>query len=257
MNDTEPSSAALWVVRSPESPESAHIALLDDSERRQCARFRQPERQARYACGRALLRLVLAERCAADPGTFRFEIDANRRPALTGASRALLPDLDFNLSSTSGLVACAVARRARVGVDIERPGRGPLDEALKARVASREERDWLDQSADPDRDFYRLWTLKEAVAKADGQGLGLPFNQLTLLPKTSGDLAMNLDAMDERPDDWQVFSLDASVPAALAIRSGAHHSSRPDLAPLLPEAKGLFNAVAVTPLAASKGLKAA
>ncbi len=251
MTPADPCTAAVWVVRSPPAPDPAHLDILTPEERHQCARFRQEERQARYACGRALLRLALAERLAGDPAEFHIEPGVNRRPALAGASRERWPGVDFNLSSTTGLVACALAEGGRVGVDVEQTGRGAIDEALVARVVSARERTWLDRSTSPETDFYRLWTLKEAVAKADGEGLGLPFDRLTLLPDPAGGLDVDLDAMGERRGLWRIFSLWADAPAALALRTNRASSPVVDLASPLP-GHVPFEAVSVTLSAASR-----
>lgn len=251
MTRADPCTAAVWVVRSLPAPDPAHLEILTPEERRQCARFRQEERQARFACGRALLRLALAERLAEDPAAFHIEAGVNRRPALAGGSRERWPRVDFNLSSTAGLVACAVTEGGRVGVDVEQTGRGAIDEALMARVVSARERTWLDRSEDPETDFYRLWTLKEAVAKADGEGLGLPFERLTLLPEPAGGLDVDLDAMSERRGDWRIFSLWAGAPAALALRADRKSFPVVDLAPPPPDPER-FETVSVTVSAASR-----
>lgn len=254
MTGTGACATTLWIVHSADRPDPGHLALLSMSERRQCSRFRQAERQARYACGRALVRLALAELCAADPQSFLIEAGVNRRPALAGPSRDRWPRIDFNLSSTAGLVACAIVQGARVGIDLERPGRIATDDALVQRVTSTPERRWLAASDDAQTDFYRLWTLKEAVAKADGEGLGLPFDQITVLPGVRGDVTVDLDAMGAQADHWRIYSLDVSVPAALAVRFDNAESQTltlaPDFsAPLPPGAD--FRAAPVSLLAAS------
>jgi 4'-phosphopantetheinyl transferase len=74
----------------------------------------------------------------------------------------------------------AVARDRRVGVDVERLDRiSPNCFAGIAESFAPEERRWLStRPAGPahSRAVLRLWTLKEAYAKARGLGLGLPFD---------------------------------------------------------------------------------
>jgi 4'-phosphopantetheinyl transferase len=229
----------LWVVRAPARPLEQQLADLTPPERAACARFRQTERQARFACGRALLRRVLAERLGGTPGSIQIAPGHNRRPALTGDSARMAPEIDFNLSSTPGFIACAVASGVRVGVDVELPasrrGRDADLELIEDRVLSPAERQWLTRQESPETGFYRLWTLKEAIAKADGEGLGLPFDRLQILPDGPGSLEADLSALDESRVAWQLFSLDADVPLALALRLAPGTDPELDIAPALPD----------------------
>jgi 4'-phosphopantetheinyl transferase len=82
-----------------------------------------------------------------------------------------LPALDFNISHTAGLVACAVAWEVRIGIDVEY--KSPVDLNEFRRVFTPAEYALLQQETVPTGLFYRLWTRKEAVMKADGRGLSL------------------------------------------------------------------------------------
>lgn len=70
----------------------------------------------------------------------------------------------FSLSHSHGLVACAVAE-VPVGIDVEKIR--PVSPQL-LRVLSPDER----ESVRCDEDFFRLWTLKEALVKCRGGVLG-------------------------------------------------------------------------------------
>jgi 4'-phosphopantetheinyl transferase len=88
--------------------------------------------------------------------------------------RPHLPDgrPDFNISHAGGYVVCALTRRGRVGIDVERIR--PLEwEALAANLTAAESRS-LAGTDDRLGTFFDLWTRKESVVKADGRGLSLP-----------------------------------------------------------------------------------
>ena len=73
------------------------------------------------------------------------------------------------VSASHRLGRCAaVAARCPVGLDLEPPQ--PLRETW-LRYLQPEERLFLQQSGDKERDFARLWTLKEAYGKCLGRGL--------------------------------------------------------------------------------------
>ena len=80
----------------------------------------------------------------------------------------------FNLSHSAGRAACAVSNDRDVGIDLERvrPVQD-LDDLIR-RICTDRERARLGASAE-DRlaGFFQIWTLKEAVVKAAGLGLGI------------------------------------------------------------------------------------
>jgi 4'-phosphopantetheinyl transferase len=82
-----------------------------------------------------------------------------------------------SVSHTAGLIAVAVARDVAVGMDVEchrsRDFSALADEAFGA--AERREVAIGGAAA-----FYRIWTLREAVAKATGDGLALVLNRADL-----------------------------------------------------------------------------
>lgn len=88
--------------------------------------------------------------------------------------RPHLPDgrPDFNISHAGGYVVCALTRRGRVGIDVERV-RHLEWEALADSLTAVESR-YLARTDDRLGAFFDLWTRKESVIKADGRGLSIP-----------------------------------------------------------------------------------
>ena len=82
--------------------------------------------------------------------------------------------LEFNLSHSGDLVVCAVSEKP-VGCDVEELREAP--KGVVARYYSDAEQAYLSRfSADEyDREFFRLWTMKESYVKMTGEGLGVPF----------------------------------------------------------------------------------
>lgn len=140
---------------------------------------RQPAERERRLAARALLRGLLLR--VAGPAAAAGAI---RRSALGAPLLGEGGGWSVNVSHTRGLVAAAVSRGARVGMDVERH-----DDALDhAAVAQRffhtgecADLARLDREAGRAR-FFALWTGKEAVAKALGLGLerDLPMKSFSL-----------------------------------------------------------------------------
>lgn len=206
----------LFLVRTPETVDTGHFALLDDAEQRRCQKLRKPENRARFTTAHALLRMTLAAALGTTPQDVVIRAGTNRRPELGHGTGPDDCNVDFNLSSTPGYAACAIGFAVRVGIDLEltQPDQGGA--GLWDRVLTTAERQWLEQSSDPAA-FYRLWTLKEALAKADGEGLGLPFNRLEVLPNDRGSFDLDLQVLTRTDWSWRIISLDSEVPAALAL----------------------------------------
>lgn len=177
--DLPPDEIHLWCARPEElideAARHAAVGLLSADELRRLRRFRVETPRRRFLAGRAMLRQVLSGYDPRPPATWTFEIARHGRPAIASDNPL---NLQFNLSKSCGLVVCAVARDAVVGVDVENVRRrAPLDvadtffapsevAALRALPADRQ----------VDR-FFEYWTLKESYIKARGLGLTIPLEQ--------------------------------------------------------------------------------
>ena len=88
-----------------------------------------------------------------------------------------LPNLSihFSLSHCKDAVACAVSDH-NIGIDVE--SIVPYNPDVARRVCTATELKMLEQSANKDVDFIKLWTAKEAISKYEGIGLSLPFSEI-------------------------------------------------------------------------------
>jgi phosphopantetheinyl transferase len=156
--------------------------------------------QRRSVVARAALLRLIAARTGVDPALVQLDHDAHGRPLVPGSA------LHLSVAHSGDYVACAVSSR-RVGVDIERSDRAEADDDFASRVCSPAEREQLRELTGPD--LIRLWARKEAVAKALGLGLALPFDELDVsgdTPRIHGQAATGLRVRDlvGGPDDYAV-----------------------------------------------------
>ncbi len=150
-------------------------AGLSADERERAARFlRAPDRRD-YVAAHALVRHALSRhRPSRRPDEWRFSRDAHGKPSLANEPDSGVPT--FNLSHAPGLVACAVADGAAVGVDVELVARRTnADVTARERFTDDEVRE-IDALAEDDRAarFTEVWTLREAYVKGVGVGLWGP-----------------------------------------------------------------------------------
>lgn len=93
-----------------------------------------------------------------------FRKDLYGKPFLTGE------EYQFNISHTANMVVCVFSKKS-VGVDVEQIRE--IDASVFTTVFSWEE--MQDIGRDGILKFYQYWTTKEAVAKALGKGVSIPF----------------------------------------------------------------------------------
>ncbi len=84
-------------------------------------------------------------------------------------------DMFVSLSHSGGLVACAATTLGPIGIDLEvaKPGRN-LAGIAEAAFGPAERREWAERGP---AGFYRIWTLREAMAKTTGAGLSQAANR--------------------------------------------------------------------------------
>jgi len=194
-----------WSFRRDATPQAEDLRILDDRERQRTTRFRFPADQVRYSVCHASMRRVLASYLDTSPELLAFGEGPGGKPEL-----ALEPQdrpLQFNLSHSKSIGLLAVARNMEVGVDVEdiRPIETGVAERFfsSAEVASLRNLhglEWLDA-------FYRCWTRKEAILKAEGVGLRIPLGafDVSLADESAALLAVRPQA--NLTAAWQLHNL--------------------------------------------------
>ena len=144
-------------------------AMLPEEELARCERCRQPVTRARALASRAALRGVLGACLGMDPRQVPL-IEGLGKPRLAGE---LGSGLDFSLSHSGGLALLAVGRAVRVGADVERLRPVLFLDSVVERFFGEQERDELRglRGAEKRQVYFRLWTRREAAAKALGLGI--------------------------------------------------------------------------------------
>ena len=191
-----------------------YLDLCDPSERKRHSAFAVPEPAFEYVVGRALLRTTLGAYLDLLPQDVELVVEELGRPVLAPPHH----EVRFSLAHSRGVVVCAVALGASVGVDVEDVER-PI-EALELAQRFFCPSEAADLSVLPEearrRRFFQLWTLKEACLKALGTGLREGLDRFCF-DFSRGDTWPQLVSPDPR---WQLGQL--SVPprhlVAVALR---------------------------------------
>lgn len=162
----------------------------------------QPARRREYLLGRGLLRQLLAERLGCQTDELRFDTNAHGKPELRSHR------WQFNLSHSGEWLVLALCREGPLGVDIEMGLRRRPVLPLARRFYADSEYQWL--RALPEQEqasaFYRLWSRKEAVLKAQGNGIAAGLDKICFIPEEGWRLDNRLDGHDYRVQDWRLGS---------------------------------------------------
>lgn len=137
-----------------------------------------------------------------------IRIDLNEI-SYTAAGRPYLANLpDFNISHSGNRVVCVLEEEGKVGIDIEVIQ--SVDHSEFKSCFSPQEWHALMQATAPLTLFYKYWTIKEAILKADGRGITDNLRSLDV----SGAFAITLD--DQL---WHVNAIEAFEGYACHIAS--------------------------------------
>ena len=159
-----------------------------------------------YLAAHTWLRQRLAEYLEVPAASISFAENEWGKPFIETPST----DLSFNLSYAGGKALLGVGFRTDIGVDVEALEEARINPEMINRVLSRPEADSVRHSGDMKREFYKLWVRKEAMAKANGWGVGeeTTTNLLGLSPvERDGREVTDLNIGDE-------------FAAAVAVRAG-------------------------------------
>ena len=200
------------------APGAADEALLDTGERHRAARFVHASHRARFTLAHAAVRLFLARCLGVEPVNIRYEAGEHGKPRLAATS----PPLEFNLSHAGGLCLLAAARARAVGVDVELVRELPDEASIAEAHFSAAEREALRSLPPAERRpaFFRCWIRKEAVLKADGEGLGRPLDRVDV---GFGGVATVSIPSPGAPREWSLVDLPAppGYAAAGAVAASA------------------------------------
>lgn len=180
--DLTPGQIHLWLAPTglPDDDfQARYLAMLSPAERERHRAFHFERDRHAYLAAHALARLVAGHFAGIAPAEVAFRRGASGKPYLDLAPA--LGQVGFSLTHTAGMVGCLLAPGMDCGLDVER--RRPLDDmdAIARTLFSQAEQRDLATCAPDQREarFYALWTLKEAYAKATGEGIGADLTHLS------------------------------------------------------------------------------
>lgn len=171
--------------------------ILNREERQRAKRLRVPDKAHSFVVARTRLRQILSGYLGVTPEEVEFITNEHGKPGIADIYQRRL---FFNLSHSGAWGLCGVTLEGDIGVDIEVVQAEMSFIPLAERFFSKDEYAWLLSSevSRQQRNFFRLWTRKEAWLKGKGKG----FSELVL------DLdPAHINARSVWADDWFVMNL--------------------------------------------------
>lgn len=149
--------------------------ILSEEEQERCQQFYFEEDRLSFIIYHACKRLILAQYLSCDPDELIFSRKKNGKPILIPNS------FSFNLSHTQDFAILGITKNKEIGVDIENISREADYLNIAKRFFHSMEYENLIKLANAERRkkyFYNLWTAKEAILKATGEGISEKLSQV-------------------------------------------------------------------------------
>lgn len=176
----EPGEVHIWSAAINEN----YYKLLNDSylsenEKKRTEQFSNDIDAFLFAVRHNLLRLILSGYLKCNPSEIRFGANPFNKPFIAFPKTPL----QFNISVTSNRFIATLSMRHPIGIDLELIIQIKDIDQLIADYFTKNESDWIyNHSGDETIPaFFSLWTKKEALVKAIGQGLSIPLNKFEVL----------------------------------------------------------------------------
>ena len=223
--------ADVWWAGRQDAASGRLTALLDEAEHGRWTTYRREEDRQRFLVGCSLAKTVVASATGQNPADVVFDRTCPDCGKPHGKPRMTDSDLELSVSHSGDRIAVALMTGRPVGVDVEQVRQTHDRDSLERYVMSDAER-----SGSPG-DLFTVWTRKEAVTKATGDGLRVSFKEVVLAAEP---LRVVSWPYETPPSAVTLFDLDAGpgYVAALAVIGGCDGVVSHDGTALLAEEIG-------------------
>lgn len=167
-----------------------YYARMPADIQRRLDRYRQALNKNQLVIGRLLLQQILQSAMGYERFSLQdIQYDQNDKPFWKA-------DHSFSIAHSKNVIGCGVAKNAKIGLDIEFIQ--PIQLNNFTHILNQQDEDQIANSKDPYPAFFKLWTIKEAISKADGRGLSMDVKQVFTQE----------DGAHDTLHSWQYYDLD-------------------------------------------------
>ena len=172
--------------------------ILSEKELVKSKKYNKEADAKRYLISKYFLRKILSKFIHVEPNAIRFEQTSNKKPTVAG--------VEFNLTHSGKLVLIAISK-SLIGIDLEYINKEFDFNPLLSNCFHQDEIDFLKANNNKIDNFYKLWTRKEALLKATGEGLIDELDQINSLGNEVRRRDLSFDLQSFSLEDNNVISI--------------------------------------------------
>ena len=152
--------------------------ILQPEELARTSSFFKREDRERFVIGRGVLKHLSGLYLNSFPQLIEIVSDQNKKPIIKGCE-----NLHFNVSHSKNYIVFAFSHY-EIGIDVEYINDEFDYKPIAKECFTKNEIQYLEESDKPVKEFFKLWTRKEALLKATGKGLSDDMNKIDCLNQT-------------------------------------------------------------------------
>ncbi len=204
------------------------FSLLSEEERKKSDRFYFQKDRERFISSKGILRKILGKYLHQNPEKIFFSFNRFGKPELRNSLIDKKNDLGkicFNISHSENVFLIVISKDLELGVDVEFIQTNRSIEKIIEKYFSPEEKKYLLQQNEQERlkNFYQLWTCKEAFLKGIGEGMHFPLRDVNFyLQENPFSMRLQINEQLKRFSDWSVQILNCPIKdfvSAFAVNS--------------------------------------
>lgn len=190
------------------------------AESEKATRFSRETDKKNFLYGRCLIRLLLGKLNNIPPGNIEIAGKPNKKPFAKISGSGNLVQTQFTLSHSENGLLIAFSQN-QVGCDVEAIRNTKYDDVVNTSFTPNEAAT-VRNSNDSLKDFFKIWTRKEAVLKLNGTGLIDNLKQLEVCNAINSIEAPELQSSESL--FLTSFQIGASFSAAICYQGNAQKS---------------------------------
>jgi 4'-phosphopantetheinyl transferase len=233
----EPGDIHIWkaALGGDEARLDGYYALLSEAEKGRADRLRVETARKRFISAHGILRILLGKYLGQQPAEIVLDAAPRGKPFLAGQSATGDKGIRFNMTHSGEWMLFSASRDFGTGIDLEYQDPKAEFEQISSHFFSDADHAWLDLRQPEDckaAAFFRLWTCKEAVLKAEGSGIRLGMADVRIEFAEGEDSARGVLSRDQyKGRAWSIntFEPASGYAAALAYESSASAADHPKL----------------------------
>ena len=190
----------IWIAR--QTNNDVPLQHMHPQDIRQADLKKSSTRKTQFLLARSVLRTMLRNETGQDD--WKIVAEPNGKPYIIDTRGNRGPHL--SISHTRGMVACALSPYSSIGIDIEQWKPRQFSSIAAFSFGVEEQQQVKEKGL---AEFYKIWTLREAISKCTGDGLKLVTNGV--------DLVSGVDEGYHRIHHYQLYSYSPEQGYSLAV----------------------------------------